>query len=156
MYDSIADLVKKLVWKFVKKYGGDFDEWLSDANYAAVQAINTYDESRGAKLSTWVYNSVYFDLLTVAQNRIKQSKRNDVRLDFEPLTTDAVSRLSALMTEISEDAQMLLSCFFESDTRQRPTTVRKSIRVYLQSQGWNAHRMTKVLDEVRSALVETI
>ena len=156
MYDSIADLVKKLVWKFVKKYGGDFDEWVSDANLSAVKAINAYDNTNGAKLSTWVYNYVYFDLVTTVQNRIQRSKRNEVSLAFEATKADAVARLSTLLVDISDDAKTLISCFIESDTTQRANTVRRTVREQLKKAGWNTHRFTDVLEEVRTVLVETL
>jgi DNA-directed RNA polymerase specialized sigma subunit len=53
-YKDMRGLVSETAFKFWKVYGGDLDDLKGQANLIFIHAVDDYDSSKGAKLSTWV------------------------------------------------------------------------------------------------------
>ena len=69
-YLDVEKLIKHIVWKFQRKYGGDFEELLGEANLLFILAYNDYDKEK-AKFSTWLT----FYITTRLQNKLlKETK----------------------------------------------------------------------------------
>lgn len=53
-YEEVQNMVFDAAHKLTRKYGGNFDEWLSEANWHFMKAYYTYDTTVGVKFSTWL------------------------------------------------------------------------------------------------------
>lgn len=155
MFASIAKMVAKLAHKFCDKYRGEFEEWLSEANLSAVRAINSFDPTR-AKLSTWVYTIVYYDLLTIVGQRTKAHQRKpEAFCERSYAHRDAVSWLDQFLVEISADARLLVECFTHADYCVHSRSIRKNVRETLRSQGWSQSKYERALAELQKELGAT-
>jgi hypothetical protein len=66
-YEHMQKLVTKICWKFTRRYGGDFYEWLSEANMIFLDACETYNGR--SSLVTWLYYKLHWGLYNVIQAR---------------------------------------------------------------------------------------
>src|SRR5476651_2599406 len=64
-YDDVAELVYDTCWKFKRRYGGDFDDLLSQANLAFMESYGSYQTKY--RFSTWVRTIVWNRLLDEAR-----------------------------------------------------------------------------------------
>lgn len=83
-YRLVEDMIYKIAWKFTNKYFGDFWEWVSVCNEAALEAILNLDESK-SQLQTYVYNKVHWRCLDEVRSRTKNTRRfsRDKSINFD-------------------------------------------------------------------------
>jgi len=72
-YEEVEMLVYSIVHKFKKKYGGDFEELLSEANYLFLLVYDSYCESIG-EFTTWLHFRIWKGLLDHLGKDIKLRK----------------------------------------------------------------------------------
>lgn len=65
-------MLHKLCWKFQSKYGGDIEDWQSEAHMAFITAIAKYNPNQATKFSSWLYNIIRWTLLDFARNKAKR------------------------------------------------------------------------------------
>lgn len=53
-YCIVENLIRRICWKFQKRYGGEFEEWLSEANEIFMEAFHNHDGTKSAFI-TWLY-----------------------------------------------------------------------------------------------------
>ena len=70
-YAQAAPALRSSVVNFWLRHGGDLEELASEANLIFMQAAETYDETRGAKLTTWVSFKVKMGLLESLHKKLK-------------------------------------------------------------------------------------
>lgn len=54
-YQSVERLLHRICWKFQARYGGEYEEWVSDAHEIFMDVLNTHDQSKGGSFVTWLY-----------------------------------------------------------------------------------------------------
>lgn len=81
-WTMVQDLICQICWKFTHRYGGDFYEWLSEANVAFIEHYPQYEESR-SQITTWCHLTLKWKLYDVLRQRIGKRGR---RLTFISLT----------------------------------------------------------------------
>lgn len=171
-YRDVEKLIYKEVGSFQKRFGGDFDELLSEANLAFMRAYKAYDLTRG-EFTTLLVTSIRHGMMNVLRSRMKANSRKTVSLDavgcndtalaeqladeMEPPKFDLESFAKGLTKDAKTVIEILLdtptdleSAFFWAGGEERHW--KSSIRQYLQSLGWTAVRVKESFLELKVAM----
>lgn len=158
-YTDVQQLIFKMVHKFIRQSGGDFEEYLSEANLAFVQAMKKYDKTKG-QISTWIGFQVWHTLLEKKRNQSK-----DRHLFTETIPERKVESrqhaVTSLLSDLSQDARFVASLVLDIPEEivsptikngSRPANLRKSLHNYLLDMGWTYSKIQECFEEVRQAL----
>jgi hypothetical protein len=151
-YAGLRDFIYHTCHKFQSKYGGDFEELVSEANEYYMDARRSYDPKK-AKLITWVGFRIYKGLL---ETRRRWAYRNN-RVAMGQLAHDPVQqerfRLDRLIKEVSQDAQKVLRIVLGNDPPIRKAIPFRSALVeFLRGLGWAGERIIETFLEIKEAL----
>jgi hypothetical protein len=142
-------LIAKLAWTYSQKSSIEFNEMLSEANLAYLEALQSYDPSK-AKISTHVWNHVSGRLKDYikAEYKHKETRMDDVETDiaesyseniFESFTTEAME-----VVRIIIDSPWDLLCL---DKKQ----AQKTIKEKLKSKGWDKNQIVSAFSCLEKA-----
>ena len=92
-FTSVEKLVQSLANKSFRIHGGEMEEVYAQACFIASKAINKFDITKGAKLSTFVYFEVTTELINYHQKRWRQDKLDYTR--YQVQDTDRVDNATA-------------------------------------------------------------
>lgn len=163
LYNAHQKIIKNTASKIKKKYGGNLEDLICDANYYFIEACKNYDSNRtdikGIQISFEKYLkwNLWNNLLQIIKIR---SVRNAIlhRVDIE--NKDFVEKshvLSRLQLELSKDANHIISYIISLDfTFTGKKTRRKKYLVYITryflSISWNMNRILKAYQEITESL----
>jgi DNA-directed RNA polymerase specialized sigma24 family protein len=168
-YRDCKAILYHTVIRFKRRYGGDLDDLVSEANEAFLRACYSWREEGGASLKTWVRSKVWHALLKA---RRKQARRHRLLP-----TVGAAERLLAglpqprafdlpgLLRELSEGAAeaarlaveppldvLLAARRHGRGKRLHAGARRQAVREYLAELGWSVRRINAAFREIREAL----
>lgn len=161
-YHDVENLIYDLCWQFKRKFGGDINELIADANTHFMRAYQaqSFDPSK-SKFSTWVSNIVWRGLL--CDHTRDRTRRVQViaseKMDLNEAKLE--SKLLAAMAELTGDAATVLRLVVDmpeelaAASRARggqPRNIRSALREYLAGIGWSYERVAESFDEIRSIL----
>lgn len=159
-YRSVEPMVAGLCWKVVRKYGGDFDDWMGEASVLFMEAIQLYDSSR-AEFTTWIYNYIYWHLKDVIRCRSRVHpplivSLNEIPdlLDLPLIVDDSPSRRLATASEECQTIRDLLESpparlLPEIDITD-PTASWDAVRRYIQIElRWTRLQILKTVIELK-------
>ena len=160
-YLDVEKLIFHTVHRFVKAYGGDFDEYRSDANLAYMDAYQTYHRSKGT-FEAWVRFKVWKRLLEVLRTKIGRNNRLPrVEADLEAMPVHAEPNpfwLSDFLAELSDDARAVVELILDSpqsieqSIRKRggdtPHNIKAAVKEFLKDVGWAAGQVTDSFLEI--------
>lgn len=163
-FRKVEPMLKWASHNFIKKYGGDYDDMFSEAQWFFLKAANTYDPNKGTKFSTWVWNNVrsgFTDFLR------KRSRRPQVALVADPVSPHSEPfPLWELLEGISDGAKEIVSLFYNPpsdvsfDVNERTKGKLEhekwdvAITEFLKDTGWSAYEIVKSYDEIRKVLAD--
>lgn len=164
-YGKMERLVDSVVWKFIKKYGGEFEEKRADANLSFVKVCNSFDPAKG-KFSTYVAMGVWQDLLEENRRLAQRLNKTGTWLRGDSLENVAKkeqnqSFVQDLLAELSEDAKTVVQLCLETpaelaqimeDKGGQPRNIRSTVKQYLANMGWVASRISESFQEVSEIL----
>lgn len=108
-YEDWENYINKAAWHQVKAYGGDFDEWKSEANMGFVYARGTFNPEK-ATFKTYLYISMNGFFRNVIIQRKNKAVYTVGDVDEIPKSDfDIVSFLSDLGEEAREIVGMVLN-----------------------------------------------
>ncbi len=158
-YRETENTIYQLCWKAQKRWGGEFDDYLSSANVAWVNAYQKFDFSRGVKFNTYVYRAIWNALLDEYSSQVKWVKNNK-SMPEEVEFAEKHSRFTSLMSDMSEDARIIIQLVLEapSDLRdllsaKQPQQSRQNLWAYLRGLGWSMARTVDAFSELKEAAV---
>lgn len=135
---SVEKLIQSLANKSFRIHGGELDEIYAQACFIAAKAINKFDVTKGAKLSTFVHFEVTTELINYHQKRWRQEKLNHTRYQVQDSDKidnanaqrwhDSVESLSLAAREIYD---MLMD--MPEDVRQNALSTGGSNRSFLRA-----------------------
>jgi len=143
------NLIHKIAWSFHKSTGMDVDDLIQEASLIYLEAIKTYDPSKG-KLSTYIWK--------VTKNHLQyfvtyQNKWNDKTISIEDVDIDKpVSRYSlfdSLTREAKDIVDVVLSAPAEFDSLI-PAKARKRVMNKLRGKHWNMMKITQGMEELKA------
>lgn len=170
---SVQNTLYDLTHKFIRKYGGDFEEVHQEAQYQFMQAYIRQKDSK-AKLNTWVTFRVWYCLVTIVRRQARNNarcRRTDMELGTVP-ARKGFSR-SELTQGLSDDAEFVVGialspppdlvlnfdCLNKQIERDwhnydRPVRSRlEAIREYLHLDlGWEEEHIESCFDEIRMVI----
>ena len=134
-YNRIKGLVHQLAWKFQKRFGGNFDEWLSEANSAILEAFPKWSPERG-KLTTFTYYVVYNALTSYGTRETRDRDRERRTADLEA-TPQRQTDVEILLSDLSEDAKTVCRLLFDGWEQKMQRWSRKRILQWIRTNLWN-------------------
>jgi hypothetical protein len=158
-------MLNKLAWAFTDRGKRDFDDCKAQANLGYAHALASYDPSRGASFSTWVYNQALGKLLSRQTRSTKQyatekQVEDDGRLNRNE-STRRCHLWEMLSSDLSEDARLLVEIVIDAPAEiawavglggRNPARARHSIYEYLRGTGWSFARISNAFLELRETL----
>lgn len=170
-YLQVEKMIYATAWKFKRKFGGDIDEIISEANliYAQYAPLFRRRYTKKGHLITFAQYIHYFlwkrleyPLLRkkVRHNRIaKQHELSDEPLapttgDFDPhewmkaLSDEAKFVVNAVL-EIPIDLRV---CLVRRDSKSPAYSFRCALREYLRDLGWSVKEVSQSFKEITGAL----
>jgi len=163
-YWGVQGIIRSLARKFVNRFGGVWEEVLSDATSVYMESAADWDETRTTcNFETFVRHRVWWGLLDILKLRIREHKRllplDDVHAAkelSEPF--DLVNYLEALSADGKHLAMMVLETpavvtkLMKRRGSYSPSSMRLALKEHLTSLGWSSARIFRAFKEVRESL----
>jgi RNA polymerase sigma factor (sigma-70 family) len=180
-YLEVENLIRREVWRICKKWGGDFDELMSEANIAFLDAYDSFDGS--SSFATWTRQIVWYKCVDLIRGRLTEQARyasnpgdetvgripcrvngdatHDRMLIEIPDRPHSTWKVQEMLEELTEDARIVVKLVVETPAELeaiarakggQPRNLRSSIRSYLAEAGWTAARIAESFNEVRQVL----
>ena len=168
-YKDVENLIWSVCSDFVKIYGGDIEDAVSDANLTFVKAYEKHDESKG-KFNTYLVTAIWNGLISSLRSRIDLKKKRGVSLDAQhgdmslaEVVEDKRTRKwdrREFASDLSEDAKFVLGLVFDIKKIEEvaegkggePRNWRSTIRNYLFDLNWAAEEINASFAELGNAL----
>lgn len=166
LYPLYEKLIYSTCWRFKKRFGGEFDELVGEANLIYVNEVKRYyettmDSNKGElPLSSWLAQKIWFGL-TNKRNRHENKWANMVEHDEEKHPThESAARhfgFVDLMDELSSDAKHMVNMLLDSpphlkalieDNNDSMRTIKYTLTKYLKTRGWGVTRIKHTFREI--------
>ena len=155
-FTDTSKLVSKVVKSFQERYGGQWDELMSQARLYFMEAFVKHTSEMGS-FTNHVYHKVWWGLL----NHWKREKLVSTRfqlgmaLDHRPCPPrkSSINYLRGLFTSLSTDGREVVEMALDyAKPNFSPRQILIRLRKSLSEMGWSRSRMQSTFEEVRSAL----
>lgn len=172
-YELVSNLIFDQVHKFFRRFGGDFDELVGEANLAFVTGHRQYIDGvrpNGEQIThpfaVEIRRWVWFELFDAMRSRLRR-ENNAKMLSMESMELDVPAKNSTKfkvkewVAGLGEDAQYAVELVLyppeevETTAEARggtPRNYRSTVRAYLTAEGWKPARINKAFDEIKEAL----
>ena len=159
---------EKAIHKYVDylacRYGSDYDELFSEAQWLFLKAVKTYDSTRGACFKTHLYNVIKNGLISYQRRRhyisshehsffidsIPKHDRIPWLSDFLDGLSDAAYEVALLVLE--PPADVLFGLCENKRHSGKADTWRASVYSLLRDLGWTPKEISIVFSELATAL----
>jgi len=161
-YYDVENLIYDIVWRFQKRYGGEFEELFGEANLIFIKVYETYKEAKAA-FSTWLCFCIWKGLL----DKLKIDRRYEgVSICYdeyyeEPITFSSFS-ITDLLDSVSEDSKTIIKLIcnppkiLQEQTLKKgtlPRNFRSTLRQYLQEEmEWTKETIRDSFIEIRRVI----
>ncbi len=159
------NIVRKVVWSYVRSTGLDFEELCSEAYLAYLEAAPSYDPARGKK-STFIWNVVrnHINNLLKMKKEVPMDKEAidmliEERDELDPeQVVLAEESWRELFESLSPDAKMI--CLLVNDSEvylntDKPREARGIIARELKARGWRESKIWATFRELKQTLKMT-
>lgn len=167
LYDAFCKLLYRHCHQYRRRYGGDWDDWLSAAHVGYARAVDTgkpeFDSRRkvwvcpshGVHFSTWLHWCVESQLRKEVGRRVREAQRRAVTRDnsLRGCAARPRFRLRRLLFELSDDAAHVVGLLLERP-EPLPSSKRKAVVGLLAELGWCGRQVVAAFSEIRAALSE--
>ena len=163
-YSKVQRLIYRIIHTHIRRYGGDWEEYLSVANEHFVSAAYSWDPSKGA-FTTHVYNRVFNGIRNYAAKKRRLETLEVQTLDA-PSTSEGLelrgdkvpdrspTRSASLWAALSTPAREVLSSLLDSAKGRRPAEALLELAKSLAEAGWACCEILKTFNEIREAFRE--
>lgn len=172
-YKNYEKLVYHTVHRFVKKYGGDSEEYIAEANVVFLNAFEKFDRTAGYRFSTYLVRSIWNRLLNVAKREMDHNRRYNTSLDSGP---DGLASRASLVPDsgdsgwafedLGHNARTVLDLVLRAPAEIRASLSftdglsisetakewKKAIRGYFKHRGLDMRVVDRAFDEIREAM----
>jgi len=165
-YEDMKNLIFTITWKFQARNGGEIDDLIGQANLLFILALDEYDETRQAQLSTWLWIYINKGLrnYTRKERRHTLISIDDEDRNINPQILNSFSILE-LLDELEQDTLLIIQLFFETpneiiqgildDGKQMKHMrgyMRRRLRNRLKQMGWTIRRITEAFERIKEAI----
>ena len=167
-YLDVQLLIKKQCNKYHSRYGGDFYDWLSEANYIFMEAYYSFDESAGACFSTYLYWLLDKRLIELIRRPARKSRVRKIKVHYVENVGERgcppMKLIDRLKIELSEDANEIVDLIMDVpmdiklamlEPRKQQTKASKfkeCLVEFLQDVGWSVSEISKSFEEIKECL----
>lgn len=159
-YEHTEPIIYNAVRKHLRRWGGDWDDALSEATYHFTIAYHVWIKKRGDldMLRAIVHRRVSLELIEAHRKRQRELQRIQRKAEMErPVIPFDVDEF---VGQLSADAQTAVRLILETprslarvmDRDVTPSAMRTCLREYLYGLGWSAQRVRECFQEIRSKL----
>lgn len=154
-YASVEKMIYRLAWKATKKYGGDFNDYLTEANEGYCIAYRTWTPDRKCSFSSHCWNCVFHEI----QDYV--ARRKDVPTEDLSLVPETEERgLGALLCDLGEDARTIVQLVLEAPGDlaavlrfRKAEKIRRGLWQYAhENLSWDMGRTSAAFEEISQAL----
>lgn len=166
-HEPEMNLIRHLVWSFHRTTGLEWEELFGEAQLAYCQALRSYDNAHGKKLTSWAYTCIVNHLKTYIQ---KQNGSHTISLDallsnkdFQNRESDGeapipevlydyeMEQITDLFGAMGPKARTVCDLIFESPDMFEENTVMK-LQGILRDLGWKWIDIWAAFKNIRFAL----
>jgi len=160
LYETQKPLLKKLVFKFIARYGGDFEELMTEANWQFLSAVHKFKRRRG-RLARYISTRVWGGMLEMRRSKARQSKKKIVSINDATPAVYRQSRFVDLWDELSADARIIVSEVLKPDldldlmvaSREGMRIVQRALCEYHAD--WHPDRLYEAFENIEQAVRQT-
>lgn len=142
--DRLQKLISGITKRFVRRFGGDYEEYLSIAYFTAGRVLDSYDPLKGKMIPRLSYK-VYYGLFEHFREHLKKETKHP-RCDL-PITVTEVGGFDEwcrkLLIELEGDARIVVQAVLESP---------QDVAGCLFGVGWSGTRVLQAFDQIRKVL----
>lgn len=150
LYEQVYKLLMSITHKFQRRYGGNFDDLVSEANYQFVISHKTYDGR--AKFTTWLYHKVWYGLLQ-AKTAMKEYRKKSKLTQTIPYKGPGF--VEGLFTNLSTDGRDMVSVAVGMADFKGRKKLGKQMALMdkmVEDHNWSYQRIVDSFLEVREAI----
>lgn len=161
-YAECEAILYYTVRKFKRKYGGNFEDLLSEAHSLYMDACTSYNPERCA-FKTWVRNKIWYGLsegLRKAAMRANRLPRQAIDLTAHTARQAPSFDRDGYLEWLGKDARVVAMLAFnppfsvrlEAESRggeEKPAALRYAIQKHLREEGWEWERVQKSFTEIK-------
>jgi len=159
-YFDTKGMIGKAAWDFYNQYGGDFEDWKSEANMIFTTAYYSHNSTKGI-FTTWLYFQLDKKLREYTRKMYKHQKK--IEADIATIPERIKDRFSFinLLDETNKDATTIINLVCnptKSFVKQKigkgnhPCHMKKAIGKHLTTLGWTVNRIKESFQEVERIL----
>lgn len=170
-FNKVRDLIFYQVHKFIRSYGGDFDDLFGDAQELFVIGHNQYlsgvtatgmplkfDYATTIRFEVW-YG--LFDKMRVNLTRSKNTPMHPFDDEYHQRCGEAEFDLRGFMSSLSRDGATVADLVLDTpedlwivimEKGGTPNNYRSTIRAHLKANGWPSSRVDAAFDEIKTVL----
>lgn len=166
-FSDVEKLIYHLVHRFIRTYGGEFDEILSEAYFCFMKAYKEWDPKRGPFIK-YLYYLTWMQLMTITTKSYKQ-KQKQIQLEYISMSTEKTTlppnhflegfgedalRIINLLKDLPTDlARMFMEEDMFRDIDMRSAESRKNtLKTYLGQTGWSPKRIKFAFADIQEQL----
>ncbi|OQC75345.1 MAG: Sigma-70 region 2 [Spirochaetes bacterium ADurb.Bin001] len=156
------NIIRKLVWSYVRSTGLEFDDLYSEASLIYLEALPTYNPNKGKK-STFIWNVIRNKLNNILK------KKSEIPADMEAMKTliegtwevnpeqiiIANEAWEELFNTLSQDAKEVYNVIANGEIYiniDKPRHSRGIIARELKARGWSETKIWAVFREIKQVL----
>ena len=156
-------LVCERAWAMHRQTGLDIQDLMNEGHSLALQAIESYDPTKGALLTSWVWRWVSLGLLKYAEGMNDKPPKEEFNPDLLPSgrtewRPDLVAEWKSLLLSMSEEARVVVRILLHAPGevlgtgRETPRQVRAKLRAWLLGRGWTHAKVWSTFREIKEVL----
>jgi len=127
-YTEVEKMLFSLSWRYHQLYGIEFDECMSECNWAFVKALNwRYDPSKGTKFSSQVHTIANWRLRSLVRERTRAVPLLEINEETAGFAREDRSPCMEILDGLSEDARVIVALLLST-----PADLKKEVRTPLQ------------------------
>lgn len=159
--EDVRKIIQKTVWNFVKFYRETrhLDELFSEANYAFMECVESFNKDKDTKFTTWLYVSAWNRMQEFRRQTIQQHFREEYNL--EEIAERDHFDIAKFMDKLSKDAAIAVTIALNPTSkmmkeiekhRSQIVAHRTCVQMELHKLGWDSKRIRSAFKEVREVL----
>lgn len=121
LYEPMMKSIIKKYLEFAGKVGLDYDDLFQEASMAVLRAENAYENNKGMKLETWLYNNIDWRIQRVLQQNKKYEKIISVNSTIESSEGDTIELIDLIADDLDLEEEIqnkLMINYYESECRR--------------------------------------
>jgi DNA-directed RNA polymerase specialized sigma24 family protein len=160
-YYDLEQVIYKIIWNHIKKYGGDFEELKAEANLIYILAYDSYQETIG-NITTWICFCLRTGLINHCKNKSKQLPiHSELYNNIIDKKSFSPSYLLETFDEIHTDSKTIFEIILyppkglSNEDLEKGFKAHKTriyLRNYLKKLGWTGKRIKESFTEIKRIL----